>query len=70
MSEDEIKDAKSKVSEAAKRFLKLKLDDIQFFMGESSNPDGMIGLLEYREENGSETPILYFFKQGLEAEKV
>jgi len=40
--------------------------------GESTNPDGMIGLLEYREkEDGSgETPVMMFFKHGLEEEKV
>ena len=40
--------------------------------GESTNPDGMIGLLEYREkEDGSgEVPVMMFFKHGLEEEKV
>lgn len=38
--------------------------------GESSNPDGAVGLLEYRESGDGETPIMMFFKHGLEEEKV
>jgi len=41
--------------------------DYQFFMGESMNPDGMIGLLNYREDGI--TPYMIFFKDGLEIEK-
>ena len=37
-------------------------------MGEGQNPDGMIGLLDYREDGV--TPYMLFFKDGLEAEKV
>lgn len=68
-SEDKVADAKSKFTNAAKMFLK-KLDDVQFFLGESSNPDGMVGLLEYRDSGNGEVPIMMFFKHGLEDEKV
>lgn len=68
-SDEKVADAKSKFTEAAKRFLK-KLDDVQFFLGESSNPDGMVGLLEYRDSGSGEVPIMMFFKHGLEEEKV
>lgn len=68
-SSDKINDAKAKFTTAAKVFLK-KLDDVQFFLGESTNPDGMVGLLEYREVDGNEVPVMMFFKHGLEEEKV
>jgi len=70
-SEEEINTAKTKLTEAVKKVLP-KLGDYQFFLGESSNPDGMVGLLEYREkEDGSgEVPIMLFFKHGLNEEKV
>ncbi|XP_067848635.1 translationally-controlled tumor protein homolog isoform X2 [Heptranchias perlo] len=39
----------------------------QFFIGESMNHDGMVGLLNYREDGI--TPYMVFFKDGLEIEK-
>ncbi|XP_056145017.1 translationally-controlled tumor protein homolog isoform X1 [Lampris incognitus] len=39
----------------------------QFFTGESMNPEGMIGLLDYRPDGT--TPYMIFFKDGLEVEK-
>ncbi|XP_072370419.1 translationally-controlled tumor protein homolog [Scyliorhinus torazame] len=39
----------------------------QFFLGESMNHDGMVGLLNYREDGI--TPYMVFFKDGLEIEK-
>ncbi|KAF8791654.1 translationally-controlled tumor protein homolog [Argiope bruennichi] len=70
MSDSEISEAKSKFTEAVKKVLP-KIGDYQFFMGESSNPDGLIALLDYRENSdGTETPVMIFFKHGLEEEKV
>ncbi|KAA8588304.1 hypothetical protein FQN60_001498 [Etheostoma spectabile] len=43
------------------------LGNYQFFTGESMNPDGMVGLLDYREDNI--TPYMLFFKDGLLVEK-
>lgn len=40
--------------------------DYQLFCGESMKPEGMLALMKWDEE----TPYMYFFKQGLEAEKV
>lgn len=38
---------------------KTKLIDKKIFLGESTNPDGMVGLLEYRPtDDGGETPIM------------
>uniref|UniRef100_A0A3B4Z1U4 Tumor protein, translationally-controlled 1 n=1 Tax=Seriola lalandi dorsalis TaxID=1841481 RepID=A0A3B4Z1U4_SERLL len=39
----------------------------QFFTGESMNPEGMVGLLDYREDGI--TPFMLFFKDGLLVEK-
>ncbi|XP_022068796.1 translationally-controlled tumor protein homolog [Acanthochromis polyacanthus] len=41
--------------------------NFQFFTGESMNPDGAVGLLDYREDGI--TPYMIFFKDGLEMEK-
>jgi len=70
-SEEQINNAKSKLTEAVKKVLP-KLSDLQFFLGESSNPDGCVALLEYRpnEDGSGETPVMMFFKHGLEEEKV
>ncbi|CAI5783959.1 Hypothetical predicted protein [Podarcis lilfordi] len=39
----------------------------QFFVGENMNPDGMVALLDFREDGI--TPYMVFFKEGLEMEK-
>ncbi|XP_078005134.1 translationally-controlled tumor protein homolog [Phascolarctos cinereus] len=39
----------------------------QFFIGENMNPDGMVALLNFREDGV--TPYTIFFKNGLEMEK-
>ncbi|CAN9497896.1 unnamed protein product [Ophioblennius macclurei] len=43
------------------------MNDYQFYTGESMNPDGMVGLLNYREDGV--TPFMLFLKDGLEIEK-
>jgi len=43
------------------------LKDLQFFSGESQNPDGCMGFLNFREDGI--TPFMLFFKDGLEKEK-
>ncbi|KAG7239897.1 hypothetical protein INR49_028297 [Caranx melampygus] len=43
------------------------IKNYQFFTGESMNPEGMVGLLDYREDGV--TPFMIFFKDGLEIEK-
>lgn len=42
-----------------------RFKDLQFFTGESMDCDGIIALLEYREEG----PVLMAFKHGLLEEK-
>ncbi|KAM3838839.1 translationally-controlled tumor protein homolog [Vipera latastei] len=39
----------------------------QFFVGGNMNPDGMVGLLDFRKDGV--TPYMIFFKDGLEMEK-
>lgn len=48
----------------------LLLQDLQFFTGESMNPDGMIAILDYKDFDGEERPIFYFPKYGLLEEKL
>jgi len=43
------------------------IKNYQFFTGESMNPDGIVGLLDYREDGV--TPFMLFFKDGLLVEK-
>ncbi|KAG1047401.1 hypothetical protein G6F43_010150 [Rhizopus delemar] len=42
--------------------------DYEFFTGESMNPDGMVALLNYREDGV--TPFFTFFKDGLKEIKL
>lgn len=46
-----------------------RFSDLQFFTGESMDPKGMIILVEYKEVNGEERPVVMFFKHGLDEEK-
>lgn len=70
-SEEKLNEYKTKFTNAAKLILP-KLGDVEFYMGESCNPDGMVCLLEYRDkpDGSGEQAYMLFFKQGLEAEKV
>merc|ERR1712154_38765 len=47
-----------------------KFSDLQFYQGESMNPAAMVALIDYREIEGEERPVIMFFKHGLEEEKV
>ncbi|ORX56919.1 translationally controlled tumor-associated [Hesseltinella vesiculosa] len=42
--------------------------DYDFYVGESMNPDGMVALLNYREDGV--TPYFTFFKHGLKVQKL
>jgi len=57
-----VNDVKPEVTKLLGNF-----SNYQFFTGESMNPDGMIGLLDYREDGL--TPYMLFFKDGLVSEK-
>jgi len=45
-------------------------DQLQFFTGESGDPDGMVVILDYKDVDGEEKPVLYFPKYGLVEEKL
>ena len=66
----EIKPAESEVFQKnVQPFIKEVLNDFkeyQLFCGESMAPDGMLALMKWEEE----TPYMYFFKHGLDEEKV
>lgn len=47
-----------------------KFKDLQFFTGESMDPDGMVVLMDYKDIDGEERPVLYFPKYGLTEEKL
>ncbi|XP_059478082.1 translationally-controlled tumor protein homolog [Neocloeon triangulifer] len=47
-----------------------RFKDLQFFVGESQEIEGMVALMEYRDQpDGSQIPVLIFFKHGLLEEK-
>jgi len=46
-----------------------KFKDLQFFTGESMDSDAMILILDYKEVDGEERPILMAFKHGISEEK-
>ncbi|CAH1183583.1 unnamed protein product [Phaedon cochleariae] len=46
-----------------------RFKELQFFTGESMEIDGMVGLMEYRDINGDQVPVMMFFKHGLHEEK-
>lgn len=54
------------VTEDVKKIMENR-KNYQFFTGESMNPDGIVGMLDYRDDGI--TPFLVFFKDGLEIEK-
>jgi len=60
---------KSKMNDAMKKILG-KYKDLAFYTGESMDSvTGMVALLEYRDVDGAEVPIMLFFKHGLTQEK-
>jgi hypothetical protein len=63
---DRIPDFEKKATGLVKKILG-NLKDYEFYVGESMNPDGMVALLNYREDGI--TPYLTLFKDGLKAEK-
>lgn len=62
-----IKEFETGASAFAKKII-ANFKDYEFFTGESMNPDGMIVLLNYREDGV--TPYVTVWKHGLEEMKV
>lgn len=40
-----------------------------YFSGESMDPDAMIVMVDYKDVDGENRPVLMFFKHGLDEEK-
>ncbi|XP_058468335.1 translationally-controlled tumor protein homolog [Solea solea] len=59
---DFMKEAPAAVAQLLKNF-----KNFDFYTGESSDSEGMVGLLDYREDGV--TPYMVFFKDGLRIEK-
>ncbi|KAF1984001.1 microtubule/calcium-binding protein [Aulographum hederae CBS 113979] len=66
-SEEEIKDFESKAGGFAKKIV-ANFKDYEFLIGESMDPDGMVILLNYREDGV--TPFVTVWKHGLTEMKV
>merc|ERR1712241_1441135 len=62
---DEIAEFKSNINNVMKEMMG-KFKDLQFYTGESMDPDAMICMLEYKNVDGEERSVLMFFKHGLE----
>jgi len=65
---DQVDDFKSNMNKVMKDLLG-RFKDLQFFTGENMDIDGMVAMCEYRDIDGVSTPIMMFFKHGLEEEK-
>lgn len=67
-SPDQVEVFKTNINKYMKDVLG-RFKDLQFFTGESMDCDGMVAICEYRDIDGVSTPVLSFFKHGLEEEK-
>jgi len=65
---DQVDVFKTNMNKVMKELLG-RFKDLQFFTGESMDPDGMVVMVEYKDVDGDNIPILYAFKHGLEEEK-
>jgi len=66
-SDDEVKEFETGASAYAKKIIG-KFKDFEFLIGESMDPDGMVVLLNYREDGT--TPYVTVWKHGLTEMKV
>ena len=64
---DRVPEFEKKAAEFAKKVVG-KFNDWEFYTGESMNPDGMVALLNYREDGV--TPYFVFWKDGLNETKI
>jgi len=65
---DQVDVFKTNINKVMKELLG-RFKDLQFFTGESMDPDGMCAMIEYKDVDGENIPVLYAFKHGLEEEK-
>lgn len=66
-SDDEVKAFEDRAKVVAKKILG-NFKDYEFYTGESMSPEGMVVLLNYREDGV--TPYLIFWKDGLKEIKI
>jgi len=66
---DEVDGFKAGAQKVVKELLG-KFKDLSFYQGESMDPDAMVLIVDYKEINGEEKPVLLAFKHGVLAEKV
>ncbi|KAJ4422444.1 hypothetical protein N0V82_002894 [Gnomoniopsis sp. IMI 355080] len=66
--EAEVKAFESGAQKFVKEVILANFKDFEFYTGESMNPDGMVALLNYREDGV--TPYFIFWKHGLSQMKV
>ncbi|EGG03731.1 uncharacterized protein MELLADRAFT_44401 [Melampsora larici-populina 98AG31] len=64
---DRVADFEKEAAAAAKNIV-ANFKDYEFYIGEKMNPDGMVALLNYREDGV--TPYFTFWKDGLNEMKV
>jgi len=67
--QDQVELFKTNINKNIKGLLS-KFKDLQFYLGENMDSDGMILILDYKELDGVERPCIIAFKHGLEEEKV
>lgn len=66
---DQVDVFKTKMNVVMKDILG-RFKELQFFTGESMDCDGMIALMEYRDTDNGQVPVIMFFKHGLLEEKL
>ncbi|KAJ4392176.1 hypothetical protein N0V93_005801 [Gnomoniopsis smithogilvyi] len=66
--EAEVKAFEGGAQKFVKEIILANFKDFEFYTGESMNPDGMVALLNYREDGV--TPYFIFWKHGLSQMKV
>jgi len=64
----EVDTFKNNINKVMKELLG-KFKDLQFFTGESMDADAMILIMDYKDYQGEERPVLMAFKHGLAEEK-
>merc|ERR1712244_88656 len=64
----EVDEFKKNINGVMKELLG-KFKDLQFFTGESMESEAMILIVDYKEYEGEERPVIMAFKHGLEEEK-
>jgi len=68
-SPDQVDVFKTNINKVMKELLG-RFKDLQFFTGESMDPDGLVAIIEYKDVDGQNIPVLYAFKHGLDEEKM